>query len=237
MDLYREALEALYILLDKSGVKFWRDWISQDIKLWEENKSVEHHFSAYGGMGSLNDVVICTENNHNVTKIQEPWVNWLFDCLKSLCWYTAKSNNNKVSIDDIKQNLGHGSTTIQGWRCLKCGYSELTTTDIDNYIASYIVKDDIVSFIQQENLKAVVEHIWLMDSPRIEQERLYIRKIAEGSNISISSRVGWLRPCPSCKEDDTVVYRWRLVTKNRLFQGNVMSFEAANDNLPLRVNK
>ncbi len=237
MDLYKEGLEALYLLLDKSGVNFWRDWIGQDIRLWEENKSVEHHLSAYGGMGSFNDVVICTENKHYISKIQEPWVNRLFDCLKSLCWCTAKSVNNQVSINDIKQNLGYKRSNIQGWRCLECGYSELNSTDIDSYIASYIIIDDIVSFIEQQDLKAVVEHIWCMDSPRIEQERQLIRSIAKGSNINISNRVGWLRPCPICKSDDTAVYRWNLVRRTRLFNRNVAAFIASKDNLPLKRSK
>ena len=57
------------IMIDsKSGLSYLAKWISMDLDRWEIEKSVRHHSSAYGGMGSLNDLIICTENKHSVTK-------------------------------------------------------------------------------------------------------------------------------------------------------------------------
>ncbi|WP_407635981.1 DUF6966 domain-containing protein [Propionispira raffinosivorans] len=38
--------------------------MEKDLDEWENEKSVHHHISAYGGMGSLSDLIICTQNGH-----------------------------------------------------------------------------------------------------------------------------------------------------------------------------
>ena len=78
------------IMIDsKSGVSYWAKWIAMDLDRWETEKSVRHHSSAYGGMGSLNDLIICTENKHSVTKSKEAWVNSLLLDLCLLCYTSS----------------------------------------------------------------------------------------------------------------------------------------------------
>lgn len=134
MDYYKITLEALYKLLNETGVKFWADWVAKDLILWEQSKSVEHHLSAYGGMGSINDVIICVQNNHNVTSKQEPWVNFLLMYLQSLSIFLVNSKDREITIDMMKDNFQCDSSKIQGTRCLLCGYSELSLTDIGPFI-------------------------------------------------------------------------------------------------------
>jgi len=51
---------------------------------------VDELLQYYGGMGSLNDIWICTENEHNISKEQEQSVNKEFDSLKNSAWETAR---------------------------------------------------------------------------------------------------------------------------------------------------
>jgi hypothetical protein len=95
-------------------------------------------------MGSLNDVWICKANGHNVIVSQEPWVNNAFDLLKSICYSLVNSQ-----VVDLSYTI---HTEVQGWRCLKCGYSELTESEIDYYISKYLVKDKILNSIKQDHL-------------------------------------------------------------------------------------
>jgi hypothetical protein len=116
--LYRELLLALNFVLEQSGVSSWSNWIATDLYKWEIEKSVRHHLSAYGGMGSLNDLIICTENKHSVTKSQEPWVNSLLLDLCSLCYTFAVSLNDQkeITLEEIVKGMGRYSNKLQGWR-------------------------------------------------------------------------------------------------------------------------
>ena len=73
LDLARQELlpaaEALGSLLQGYGVQFWADWITQDRRRVEAGDEcwIDHLLRAYGGMGSLNDVVIHPANGHYVT--------------------------------------------------------------------------------------------------------------------------------------------------------------------------
>lgn len=232
MDYYRNALEAMHLLFDKTGVNYWRDWIEKDLHEWEK-KSVDHHLSAYGGMGSLNDVIICPENGHNVSAIQVSWINCLFDDLKSLCYQFAKSKGNSIPEEEIQKALWNKGSIIQGWRCLACGYSELSIKDIENYVSYYWIRSYIVKAVIDGRLKEFVEQILSHNTPGVEKERTKIKEIAGNSNINVTDREGWLRPCPRCGGNDTAVYRWKKSQK-KYFLKEVDIFIPTQDNLPLR---
>ncbi len=77
MNQYEHCLIAMKRLLDAVGESHWAKWIDTDIKVWRANCDVSHHLSAYGGMGSFNDIWICRANQHTLTEAQEPWANTL----------------------------------------------------------------------------------------------------------------------------------------------------------------
>ncbi|MGI1659682.1 MAG: DUF6966 domain-containing protein [Desulfitobacterium sp.] len=202
MDMYLQSLFALETLLDNCGERHWKSWVTRDIYLWESNKSVEHHLSAYGGMGSLNDLVLCPENEHQMTKDQVPWANDLLMELLSLCSYFARWPQKTVRL---------GSTDkmqIQGSRCLSCGYSELTMYDIENFISRRLVRNGIEQAIKSDKLVEFVPQVLSVSLPGIKDEREKIKNIALRSGISVTTRDGWVRPCPQCGNNDTAVYRW-----------------------------
>ncbi|HSM36235.1 MAG TPA: hypothetical protein VK837_07560 [Longimicrobiales bacterium] len=77
MSQFEAALCAMHDLLVEVGESRWARWIDRDLELWRRSRDVVHHLSAYGGMGSLNDVVLCRDNAHSLSPRQEPWADML----------------------------------------------------------------------------------------------------------------------------------------------------------------
>jgi len=234
--LYRESLLALKFVLEQSGVSSWAKWIATDLDKWENEKSVQHHVSAYGGMGSLNDLIICTENKHSVTKSQEPWVNSLLLDLCSLC-YTfaiALKDQKEITLEEIVKGMGSYIYKLQGWRCLSCGYAEVSLNELENFVSSSLVRKGVIQAMLSNNLVHYTKKTAQLDIPDAYDYRGNLKKMAIRSNIAISNRLGWLRPCPKCSSEDTAVYRWekRKTRKWLLFQVDI--FKPSEDNLKIR---
>ena len=233
MTQYIHALTALEYLFDKAGENHWRDWLRQDIDLWKSRKDVSHHLSAYGGMGSLNDVWICVQNKHTVTKEQEPWVNNLFEILKRLCFRLAhepekdeivkdvnsnryfpivsafKNNLSKKGIDNETNQLSKTTIQLHGWRCRKCGHEETNSYDIENYLAKMFLPKYLRKAEAETELIALVDSAFTIDFEGIDETRSQLRQTILNSGIKIVDREGWMRPCPKCGSDDTAVCRWK----------------------------
>ena len=60
--------DALGGLLQRYGERHWADWVIRDRERIREGDAsgIDHLLSAYGGMGSLNDVLIHPVNGHHV---------------------------------------------------------------------------------------------------------------------------------------------------------------------------
>lgn len=188
MTAYEDALKAMYYLLERTGVRFWRDWIDEDLRHWETSKSVKHHLSAYGGMGSFNDVVICRMNNHKVTRQQEFWVNPLFADLKSICYYFAKNIGLPNSVASLEREMGSIGFSLQGWRCLKCCYGEVSPSDIESYIASHLVRRGILQALNESNLENFVKDVLDLKLAEADDERLQVKQAVMRSSIEIVDR-------------------------------------------------
>lgn len=55
-ELYEPCLIALIEALDLVGNSHWHAWMVDDLERWRRRRDVAHHRSAYGGMGSFNDL-------------------------------------------------------------------------------------------------------------------------------------------------------------------------------------
>lgn len=248
MAKYFQVLTTLEYLLDKAGEDSWRDWLRQDIDLWRSRKDVTHHLSAYGGMGSFNDIWICAQNGHNVTKAQEPWVNSLFEILKGLCFRLAhepekdesiidvnsarylpiisafRHSLSKEGIDSKARRFSMITSRLHGWHCFRCGYSETSSYDIENYLAHVLLPEYVSRAKTERELKALVDSAFSLEFEGIVEVRHQLRQAILNSGIQIVDREGWVRPCPKCGSDDTGVSRWEL--SNGIFN-------ASKDNLPI----
>ena len=45
-DYYKTCLEILATILQQENYDHWANWMQEDIRLWEINKSTEHHLRA-----------------------------------------------------------------------------------------------------------------------------------------------------------------------------------------------
>jgi hypothetical protein len=249
MTKYIDALTALEYLLDKIGEYHWRDWLRQDIALWESRKDVSHHLSAYGGMGSFNDVLISVQGGYNVTKMQAPWVNNSFEILKGLCFQLAHSPNKDEIIGDVNSNrffpilrafrnssggpaademirqLAMTTSQLHGWRCLKCGYGETDAYEVEDYLAKSFLPKYLKNAKMEMGLKALVDAAFAIDFEGISETRDRLRQMILSSDIKIIDREDWIRTCPNCGSNNMAVYRWE-------YKRNI--FKASRDNLPLQ---
>jgi hypothetical protein len=210
-DYYKPVLDSLYDLLDITGVKFWADWIAQDIRLWEQEKSVVHHLESFGGMGSFNDVWICAANGHSIQGWQEPWANTLLEELKSLSYLLAKHilQNTDPDIHDIrKEFLQTGNGQLQGSRCLACGFSALSEQSIDNHIAPQIIHEEIINGLENNQMNVSVIKCVNADFQIAQEKRSRIKEMMSRARISYRKNPAFMRPCDQCGSDDTAVYRW-----------------------------
>jgi hypothetical protein len=208
MVTYPDALNAMHLFLDKIGETHWRDWIAEDLRQWEASNSVVHHLSAYGGMGSFNDMAGPPPEERGITRAQEYLENFLFSDLKSICYYLAKHVSRSVSMDGMLRSM-EAQYPLHGWRCLNCGHPEVGPDDIDFYIAQYLVREGIVDAVERSDLDGFVQDVIASGIPSMESERSRVKDAVLRSGIKIGSTDGWKRPCPVCGSTDTVVYEWQ----------------------------
>jgi hypothetical protein len=250
---YAQMLNALAHLLDLVNEPFWRDRITDDLRLWRDHHDVSGHLSSYGGMGSLNDLIICQANGHRVTEEQEPWANYLLNWLTSRCNHLAHTTTHAIGVSEIEREFGHedrfrsvllahrmpkatetrrsavarSGVPVGGWRCLHCGYAAIGRQSIDCFLASMLVPPLLIEGCRQGDLLSQVDEILGLRLPQLAQAREAIGIGLERSQIVPRASGGWLRPCPNCGSNNTAVYRWHAAV------GDGLWFVPASDNLPL----
>jgi len=245
--MYENSLFAMEYLLKEVGEDHWLKWIQRDISEWTSKRNTDHHLSAYGGMGSFNDLVICRANNHNLSEQAEAWIASVFNWLKSLCYFFAKNPEKTYSLSELERSIGYHEASlsafvggenapkemrglegskqpIQGWRCLKCGYGEVTDRDIHHYIAKEIVPKYLLEACVSNRLIPTVSDLLNQNIDNFDDLISTVNQSVERSGIHIVKREGWMRSCSSCGSDNTAVYRWYYSNGK---------FTPSKDNLPL----
>lgn len=222
---YEHTLEAMERLLRAAGETHWATWMQQDLKEWRESGSTRHHRSAYGGMGSFNDLWL-TPQDHGVSAEQEPWANELFEWLKALLFWLARDPSRHVTAAELRSAFAATARPLAGWRCLRCGFSEVTPSDIDGFIAAQRIPPMVFTACERGTLETLVDSVLAMDLEELTSLRPVVRAAAEASGIRVVARDGWMRLCPQCGSERTAVYRWILET-------GPDRFEPAGDNLPM----
>lgn len=251
---YEQSLLAMIHLLKKVGEDQWLKWIEEDLRLWRGNRDTSHHLSAYGGMGSFNDVIICSMNQHQVTDQQDPWANNLFNWIKSICHFLAKQPCKSFSAKDLSRSIGiydaplsafvggenapdsmRGSISsdikLQGWRCLECGYSEISRRALESMLSDIVLPGRIFKACEVNGLVQLIDDALSFKLPGTDELRGLLRRKIEESDIYIIDRDGCMRPCPECKSEDTAVYRWVSDPEDET------RFIPSKDNLPLRPRR
>ena len=123
---FEDARAALLTLLGDVGEEFWREKLA--------GVSRDSFGRILGGMGSFTDLVICREKNHQITEEKEPLANQLLSCLTSVCYVTSK----RGAVNPVEAVAACGTTglVLSGWRCLVCGYSQVSHYNIRGFLAA-----------------------------------------------------------------------------------------------------
>jgi hypothetical protein len=87
-----ELLDRAKALLSKCGEEHWAQWLAKDSALIKKLDlyGIEHLLSAFGGMGSINDLVIHPANGHSVRDADIGNVNELLQALLEKIFALAK---------------------------------------------------------------------------------------------------------------------------------------------------
>lgn len=206
IDYYKISLEILAQILREEKYDHWANWMLEDIKLWENEKSVKHHLHAYGGMGSFNDIVVEGNDNEGV------WKNRIFGSIQTLA-YSLASGDSLDTILGIILNQNR-INQISGWRCRDCGDARINNRAIDLYIASFFVPKLLVECIQKGQLKKVTDISKWLDSEDITNKRQSLKAEIEKANIDLNTDNDWLWICPKCGSKEVCAYRWIVLENN-----------------------
>ncbi|WP_321515970.1 DUF6966 domain-containing protein [Marinifilum fragile] len=226
MTLYPEILKVLRILLEKSDNTHWANWITQDIEEWNRSKSTKHHLSAYGGMGSINDLWVGGND------IKGSWKNEIFDHSKSLAYALAQRKGMGGS-ELVGISPNRHRAVIQGWRCLECGYGEVSKVEIESYIANKFVPILLRQKIESGDVCKIVNISELTIEEQVVEHRRKVISAVEKSEIRLIERADkWMQPCPNCDSDNTAVYRWNFNENSDLGE-----ITPSSDNLKLKTEK
>ncbi len=212
-DYYKIALEVLVKILQEEHYEHWAKWMQEDLKLWETNKSVEHHLHAYGGMGSFNDVVIGGNDNVGI------WKGYVFGNLQTLTYSLAKGESLKSILGGIsnRNNLNE----ISGWRCRNCGDARMNEKDINLFIASYFIPKYFVEYLQKDKLNEVINIPKLIDLEEVINKKTQLKSLIQQANITLNLDDNWLWTCPKCGSAEVCAYRWNVLEDgSKLVEGN-----------------
>jgi hypothetical protein len=202
-DYYKTALEVLTKILQEENYDHWAKWMREDLKLWETNKSVEHHLHAYGGMGSFNDIIIGKNDDEGI------WKGHVFGYLQTLAYGLAKGDSLKSILEGISNR--NNSKEISGWRCRNCGSSRMNDRDINLFIADYFVPLFFVKYVQEGRLNEVIDIRELIDSEEVMNKKIQIKFLINKANIIQNLDDNWLWNCPKCGSSEVCAYRWNVL--------------------------
>ncbi len=210
---FEDAQRVLVTLLRDVRCNSWADRVSAT--------SPNAFPSLLGGMGSLNDLIICQKNHHELAAEREPLANELMSCLLSVCY--AASRDGTLTADAAVASCGTINLVLPGWRCLVCGYGLITSRSARSLISASDVRRALRDGIDQRSPSDSLLALW-RGPENLNGIQALIDK-AQKSGIQYTDEDRWMRPCPGCGSSDTCIYRWRQ-DHQRLIP--------TDDNLPLR---
>jgi len=95
-----EVLEAMASLLRNHGELRWASALEQDLEWIRDGDfhGVTHFLSAFGGMGTLSDLVLSTANGHDIELDDHARVNEALSALRSRAWDLADRISREATV-------------------------------------------------------------------------------------------------------------------------------------------
>lgn len=90
-------IDRIVLLLDRVEEKHWSAWLRRDAAALRagDRRALQHFLSAFGGMGSLNDLYLCPENRHRISPGEVKAVNSELSKLIDDAWQVARALSGK----------------------------------------------------------------------------------------------------------------------------------------------
>jgi hypothetical protein len=185
-------------MLTEVGERHWANNISR--------ASASTFKSLLGGMGSLNDLIICRANSHNVTDDDDPRANALLTAMVGVC-YEAGSRG-ALSGDEASRRCAGGGVVLSGSRCLQCGHSLTGSRQVSSFITERRLQRVLAdSSADDWPVGRLMDYWHTGESPH--ETESFIRRLQIAA-IEYSPGDGWMRPCRQCESEDTCIYRWTI---------------------------
>ena len=193
MDLYRACLRIEIAILKHEGIADWEQRLAKDLKVWDNRKSVAHHLKHFGGMGSLDDVVIADDSPQGI------WRREVFGMTKAVSWSLA-TNIQYPKIPFELDVLVSGRTILakhEAWSCFECGHQLVTGRQVDRMLAKHFVPRKFAAGVAEGSLAALTDFEALVQSVSIHRASILSQLNLKGIAFEEVGRVHH-KPCPVC---------------------------------------
>ncbi len=250
MSQYEMALGTLKHLLDAVGERHWAEWVQADLEEWRSWQSTRRHRSAYGGMGSINDLVICDANKHRVTTLQEGWANMLLRHLLGLCSHLAQWPEVTCRAETLSRDLGlkpsflrplfvdstetyHDITVARvghellGRFCGECGRADATPWELAYFIAQDMIDVGLAEAFVENGGLAYIDRALGLKLDGVDRVRADLVQVIDESGIALPEERIWREPCVACGAEHGIRCRWQLSNVDGL------RFVLTGGNLPI----
>ncbi|MGB8861030.1 MAG: hypothetical protein WCC60_17355 [Ilumatobacteraceae bacterium] len=188
--------------MQAAGEGHWLRWIEEDIVAWRERGSTAHHRSAYGGMGSFNDLYLTGAQ-------AEPGEIWLEVALNYLRHYlrhvaASVAPFAEQSSEGFRQvPPGSSTTSLAGVAISVCGRCQsrfVTSSSILFGAAAAWCSWTVPTLVQDQQGETIADHA-LGLAPEDDREEYvgYVNAAINRAGIAVAdydSYATW--SCPSC---------------------------------------
>lgn len=196
--LYEEALLAMQSILTAANEGHWRGWIEQDIETWRSAQRTSHHRSAYGGMGSFNDLHLVGSD----TGQDEVWLDAALDACRHIAASVAPiAEQSPASFRQVSPGSSTtGAVDVRQYICGNSGSSYVTSLDRLRAAAAAWSSWAVPDLIQGQRGRLVAEAALGRTAP--DNRPLYITSVDDTIDQSpalgaeFDSYADW--HCPSC---------------------------------------
>ena len=211
---FDDAKRVLEALLSEVGEQHWASQVG--------HSSSSSFRGLLGGMGSLNDVIICRQNSHKITDDDDPRANALLSAMIGVC-YEASSRGPLSASDAARLCVGQG-VVLSGSRCRQCGHSFIGSRALLAHLATLRLVVIMTNSSASDWPVGSLLAYWHTNESGQAVSALADR--LRSASIEYAPGDGWMRPCRACDSEDTCIYRWRITDS---------SIHPSDDNLTIRV--